>query len=151
MKHGHCIKYTTTRLYRIWKGMIARCSYSYHESFPNYGGRGIKICSAWLDFQQFAFWASQNGYQPSLVIDRKNKNGNYEPDNCQWTAQKDNNNNTRANVHITMFGETKTIAQWGEDTRCAVNKKTFTNRISYRKMPPELAFRLPARKGLRQW
>src|SRR6187402_423387 len=37
LKHG----LSTHQLYRVWKGMIERCSYEKHEAYQHYGGKGI--------------------------------------------------------------------------------------------------------------
>ena len=40
---------THTRLYGVWLGMRRRCDYKKHRDYPNYGGRGIKVCPQWRD------------------------------------------------------------------------------------------------------
>ena len=70
---------------------------------------------AWKDdYAAFKEWALDNGYSPELSLDRIDNNGNYTPDNCRWTTQKAQSNNTRRNRMITAFGETLTLAQWAE-------------------------------------
>ena len=34
-------------LYSTWKSMIQRCYLKSHKSYPNYGGKGIKVCDEW--------------------------------------------------------------------------------------------------------
>jgi hypothetical protein len=82
-KHGLC----NDRIYIIWKGIKRRCSNPNYDRFDDYGQRGVEICNEWLNengFMNFYNWAMQNGYSDNLTIDRKNVNGNYEPDNCRW-------------------------------------------------------------------
>lgn len=85
---------SNTRLYHIWRGMLARCYSISTEQYHNYGGRGIKVCDDWLkDFQNFYNWAILAGYDETApfgicTIDRIDVNGNYQPDNCRWVDMK---------------------------------------------------------------
>lgn len=54
-----------SRLYRIWIGMKTRCYNPKYNQYKDYGGRGIRICEEWLDFQTFYDWAMTNGYNPN--------------------------------------------------------------------------------------
>ena len=38
-----------TPLHKIWLGIKNRCYNKNTASYKNYGGRGIKVCPAWLD------------------------------------------------------------------------------------------------------
>ena len=88
-----------TRAYKIYAGILQRCLNKNDPAFLDYGGRGISICNEWLnDFMSFYNWAMSHGYSDSLSIDRKNVNGNYEPDNCRWATQKMQCNNLRRNI-----------------------------------------------------
>lgn len=92
------------RLYKVWQDMKTRCYCKTNKHYPSYGGRGIKICQEWLDsFINFYNWAYANGYDDTVpnrqcTIDRINVNENYEPTNCRWVTQKQQNRNTRKNV-----------------------------------------------------
>ena len=78
-----------TRLHKIWSSMKARCSNPNEQSYINYGGRGIKVCSEWENFEPFMKWALGNGYKDTLTIDRIDVNGNYSPSNCKWSTIKE--------------------------------------------------------------
>lgn len=84
IKHGQ----TGTRLYRTWKNMRSRCNNPNASRFEIYGGRGISVCKEWDKFEVFYEWALDNGYNDSLTIERKNVDGNYEPENCCWITSK---------------------------------------------------------------
>ncbi len=76
-----------TRLYTIWINMKTRCLNSNIPQYKDYGGRGIIICPEWTnDYVAFRDWALSNGYKEGLQINRINNDGNYEPDNMQWTT-----------------------------------------------------------------
>jgi hypothetical protein len=108
-------KLSRSRLYTIYYNMKARCYNPNEPSYKNYGKRGIKICSHWLeDFSNFYDWAITHGYQENLTIDRIDVNGNYEPSNCRWATYKQQSNNTRRNHFITFENETHTIAEWAK-------------------------------------
>ena len=99
------------RLYRIWKGIRARCNNKSQTSWVHYGGRGIKICSEWDSFDVFERWALQNGYNDSLSIDRINNDGDYEPQNCRWATRKEQRRNTRQNRYVTYRGYTASLIE----------------------------------------
>lgn len=78
--------------YRVWAGMIQRCTNPNNPKYDHYGGRGITICKEWRKFKNFY---SDMGPKPTPEhsIDRINNDGNYEPSNCRWTTTKIQNYN----------------------------------------------------------
>lgn len=117
-----------SRLYGIWRGMKKRCYNKSNEAYPEYGGRGIKVCEEWKDnFLAFYEWSMKNGYEEGLSIDRTDNDGDYEPGNCTWTTSKNQNNNRRANHFIEFNGERLTLAQWEE--RTGIRQETIRRRL----------------------
>lgn len=107
-KHGK----TNTRLFRIWNHIKERCFRLTTKKYQLYGGRGITMCDEWhYDFQSFYDWAMANGYKEDLTIDRIDVNGNYEPSNCRWATQKQQQNNRNDNYKVEYNGETLTLAE----------------------------------------
>lgn len=85
-----------SRIYRTWINMKVRCTYQKDKCYKDYGGRGITVCSEWMDsFQAFYDWAMKNGYNDDLTIDRKDVNGNYCPENCKWITMAEQQKNKR--------------------------------------------------------
>lgn len=101
-----------TKLYRIWAGMKTRCTNPNSKSYPDYGGRSIAIYSDWGDFENFHKWATANGYEDGLEIDRIDNDGDYTPDNCRWVSKRHNANNRRTSKTIPVCGISKTQAEW---------------------------------------
>ena len=108
IKHGHY----GSRLYKIWQGIKKRCLQRNSKDYRDYGGRGIKICDEWMEFEPFYEWAINNGYQQDLTIERIDVNGNYEPSNCTWIPKKEQGRNTRRTKIICYKGEQKTLREW---------------------------------------
>lgn len=105
-----------TRVYRIWGGMIERCTNPRSKDFKNYGGRGVSICDEWRNFEGFKEWALSNGYEDTLSIDRIDVNGNYEPSNCRWITIRDQQKNRRNSVIVEYRGETHCLKDWAKIT-----------------------------------
>lgn len=121
-----------TQLFYVWHTMRRRCSDPNTRSHKNYGQRGIKVCSDWADnFGSFRAWAEGAGYRAGLQLNRVDNDGPYSPENCEWTTCVLNNNNRNNNVRLTIFGETKTMADWSRDRNCNVSYSTLRQRLSY--------------------
>lgn len=117
------------KLRNRWSKMLSRCEDEDYPQFKDYGGRGIAVCKEWHDFQTFYRWCISNGAQENLQLNRIDNNGNYEPNNCNFLTRSQNDRNKRNSKMLTAFNETKTMIDWSEDPRCAVNYKTLLQRV----------------------
>lgn len=116
LTHGE----SNTKLYGVWLAMRNRCNNPSVDAYPDYGGRGIKVCDEWNDnFQTFRDWAYASGYAPDkdghdCSIDRIDTNGDYEPSNCRWIGGVAQANNRRSNRLYTYSGVTHNIKEWAD-------------------------------------
>jgi hypothetical protein len=88
-KHGM----SGTPIYAAWHEMLERCKNPKHESYANYGGRGIKVCERWHKFTNF--FLDMGNRPEGMWIERKNNDLGYSPDNCIWATPTQNLNNRR--------------------------------------------------------
>lgn len=91
-KHGQY----KTKTYASYRAMIQRCTDENHKSFKSHGARGISICDRWLepDGQGVMNFLEDMGERPDgMTLDRIDVEGNYCPENCQWSNYSDQNFN----------------------------------------------------------
>src|SRR6185312_10608693 len=91
-----------------WRRMLLRCNNPKSTGYQHYGGRGIRVCDRWMDFQTFL--ADMGEPPQGMSIDRINNDGNYEPSNCRWATRQEQNSNTSRNVYVTVDGRRATLA-----------------------------------------
>lgn len=116
-----------TPLYRIWAHVMGRCYTQTDRAYPDYGGRGIKVCERWHDVRNFVADV-QAGYRHGLTLERIRNDGEYSPTNCRWATRREQARNKRSNVLLTCEGRTQLMAEWAEEKGIAL--KTLWKRIS---------------------
>lgn len=131
-----------TRLYRIWLVMKNRCNNPNDKYYYCYGGKGIKVCDEWAeDFMSFYNWSIANGYSDKLSIDRIDSDKGYQPDNCRWATNKEQQNNKTNNHYITYKGKTQSMKKWSEELN--IDYSTLRSRINVYKWDIETALTAP--------
>lgn len=77
--------------------MRDRCKNPHDKAWPNYGGRGIRVCDEWD--QSFWKFLADVGSPPDdgqrWSLDRIDNDGNYEPGNVRWATAFTQANNSR--------------------------------------------------------
>ena len=82
MKHG--MAYTNT--YSSWENFMKCVNNKNDPSYPTTGARGIKVCDKWLTFESFLKYMGVK--PPGHRLNRIDKDGDFEPDNCEWVRVK---------------------------------------------------------------
>lgn len=98
--HGETVGGKKTSEYSTWQDILDRCNNPNNPWYHNYGGRGIKVCDRWLDFNVFLEDMGRNpgeGYE----IDRIDNDKGYSKNNCRWILRKYNNYNKRGRNNST--------------------------------------------------
>jgi len=102
---------TNSREHRTWLGIIERCCNVNGKNYKRYGARGIKMCERWrISFEAFY---EDMGPRPSgkYSIERINNDGDYEPANCRWATDQEQNRNKRSNNYIHYKDELMTVSE----------------------------------------
>jgi hypothetical protein len=132
-----------SRLHRCWTGMIWRCNSTSKRNYNFYLARGIKVCEEWHDYLKFKEWALQNGFKENLEIDRINCDGNYEPSNCRWVTELEQQRNRRDIKPISWRGETHALSEWSDILK--IGYATLYMRLHKWKWPLDKAFTVDPR------
>lgn len=94
--------------YGTWQHLRARCFDEKDDKYRIYGARGITVCERWSEFENFL---ADMGPKPTPrhTIERKDVNGNYEPDNCRWATRAEQARNLRRTVYVEHNGERRLL------------------------------------------
>lgn len=95
---------TVTPAQKCWYDMIGRCYKPDHARYPEYGGRGIRVCDAWLPSAPMgreAFVEHMGPKPDGHVLGRHNTAGNYEPGNVAWMPRSKAARNQVSTLKIT--------------------------------------------------
>lgn len=137
-RHGASKRGSITKLYKVWAAVKQRCTNPKNKAYKNYGGRGIKLCDEWLEYEPFEKWAFENGYAEGLQLDRIDNNGSYSPDNCRFVSTVENSHNKRNNVWITIDGKTALAVDWAKEV--GVDVEVIRKRLRKGWTPKEAVF-----------
>lgn len=129
-----------TRTYRIWAGVVKRCTNPNHKNFDRYSQLGIAP-----EFLVFSAFYAQLGECPEgWTIDRVDNEKGYFPGNVRWadwTTQARN----RDDVHsITHNGETRCLVEW--EVLLGIPKGRLADRINNLGWDPVRALTEPVRQ-----
>jgi len=129
-------------VYSTWQHMKTRCYNPRDKHYASYGGRGISVCSRWLEsFENF--YEDMGDPPEGMTLDREANDGNYCKENCRW-ATKSQQQRNRRNTHLLIYrGETKCLADWAEEM--GIHAETLRSRLNLG-WSIEKAFTTPVRR-----
>jgi hypothetical protein len=128
LKHGK----KGSHIYRLYYGMIDRCTNKNNESYKDYGERGITVSDEWLGdngFIKFNEWAVNNGYKENLSIERIDVNKGYNKNNCTWIPKNKQSQNKRNSIKVVYQGKERLLAELIYELGLQEGIKTIPNRI----------------------
>src|SRR5882724_9454614 len=100
-----------TRVHRIWKAMIQRCTNPKLACFNRYSKLGMAA-----EFRDFAVFYAHLGDPPrGFSLDRIDNERGYFPGNVRWADRTTQARNSRRNHIVSFNGISKPIAAWSED------------------------------------
>ena len=158
---NHNYRVKDKRLYNKWYNAKNRCENPKNPVYPHYGGRGIKVCDRWQNYENFendlleSFLEHVEKYGlKETTIDRwPNKDGDYEPNNVRWATMKEQENNKRSNRMLTDGLNATQIAEKYDINYTTVlgrlNKGWSLEKIINTHLKSNCKYYLPCGKSLR--
>lgn len=105
--------------------MHDRCYKPQRSNYKFYGGKGIRVCERWHDFQNFV---DDMGPRNGLTLERDRNDLDYSPDNCRWATRAEQNRNRSISRFHTFGGVTLCQAQMA--ARYGLTKEQFGQRLA---------------------
>ena len=111
---------TDARIYKIYRGMWARCNNPNRENYNRYWGRWIKcLWACFEDFYTDMYKSYENHvkqyWEDNTTIERINSDGNYCKENCRRATREEQANNTRQNRYVVYKWKKITISSFAKE------------------------------------
>lgn len=110
--HGKSVNGKMTTEYQTWCNIKGRTTNPNIKAYKDYGERGIKMCSEWLN--SFEIFFADMGNRPSNrhTIDRIDNSKGYLKSNCKWSDRHHQNANRRNNNETVGVSFDKRSKKW---------------------------------------
>lgn len=145
LKHGK----SKSKIHKIWRDMIQRCTNPRNPVFKDYGGRGVTVCYRWSNKNPIGF---QNFYEDvgdppkrksfGRIDNNKLING-YSQENYRWVTNDQKHRNTKRNRNYFMDGRDQCLMDIAQKYK--IHPETLRNRLK-KGMSIKEALILPIRK-----
>jgi hypothetical protein len=150
-KHGQ----SKTAPYYAWLATVGRATRPTNPAYPDYGGRGIRICQRWRE--SFEAYREDTGPRPSPThtLDRIDNSGHYScgkcaeckvagwPMNLRWATKQEQADNRRSTITVELGGVVRPLSAWCKEF--GLPYKTVHRRLD-RGMKPGKALSTPVRR-----
>lgn len=112
-----------TKEFGRWCDMHDRCYNEKNPRYKDWGGRGIKICPRWNKINYDGFVNFYNDIKflgsrpyPTATINRINNDGDYAPDNIEWSSKREQRLNQRSYrvKFLTFSDKTLCMKDWAQ-------------------------------------
>ena len=120
---SHGKKYSKT--YMAWSSIKQRCKNVNSRNYKYYGGRGIKVCERWYNFQNFLedMGECPDGYR----LERLDASKDYFKENCKWELKTKSFLNKRDTLTLEIDGVTKPLLIWYNEKYIHYTYANFVN------------------------
>ena len=113
---------THTKEYRIWQGIMRRCTDATFPAWPRYGGRGITVCDRWRS--SFQTFLDDMGCKPDgdYSVERIDNDKGYSPENCKWADRAEQSRNKCTNRWIEVEGKRLVMTDWAKASGASIGR-----------------------------
>ena len=117
-----------TKEHKAWRHIKERCLNKNSKAYPNYGGRGIRMCERWVDSFENFYADMGDAPSPKHSIDRIDPNGDYSPANCRWATPKQQSRNRRTSIRVKYQDNMIPLGELAELLGVSYNKLYYAYR-----------------------
>ena len=93
--------------------MKNRCLNPKAQDYAYYGGRGVTVDAAWLEYDDFL--AAMGQRPDGTSLERRDGSKGYDITNCKWATRTEQSRNREYTLDVTYGGRTQKTWEWAEE------------------------------------